>query len=176
MGIWRAQVSFPDGTVRHTKYSTVVNAIDGNHLFKSPHSMSNGQPEACFPEGKVSAAEQLVLLRIALDRDNVAWSALYCPNRRTILGPLSPNSMGGGSDKFMLMQDRSAIFHLVSSFDIYAGDAMDAFGRGDAVTAMCGTEVLGEANTIDSDLYAAWNDSKVCRRCLLHDSVMLPAA
>jgi hypothetical protein len=175
MGTWLARALFPDGSVRHTKYSTVFNAIDGDYLFASLDKISDGQPEACFPDRRVSAAEQLVLLKIALDRDNIAWSALYCPNRRMILGPLSPHAMGSGSDQFLLMKDNSAVMHLVSSFHIYADDAEDAFGRGDAVASVCGAEVRGDANTIDRDLYAAWDDSAVCRRCLLRDSVMLLA-
>jgi hypothetical protein len=171
MATWLAHVTFPDATIRYSAYSTIVNAIDGNVLVASWDERR--EPDESFPDRAWSAPEAMVLVVIALDRDNISWSALYCPNRCVILGPLSPNTMAGGSDKFVLLRDSDELSHLVSSYDIYVGVAMEAFLRGNYVNAVCGAQVRGDANPIDTDLYTDWNGSHVCRDCLVHESVVI---
>ena len=186
MGTWLARVHFPNGDVRYARYSTVVEVLVsdlydhfrdkgqtddlGNVCYRAEVT---GEPLPVDPSQPLSEPDEIVLVRIEVEPDRMTWPALYCPQRKQIIGPLSKFTADKLQRTFELVRQNDH-FHLVHA---------EATRR-----TLCRQPVSGEAipflrydysgksedpsDPAPRDLYAEWSDGVVCRQCLLHDEAL----
>jgi hypothetical protein len=95
---WLADVHFPDGRVRYSRYSTVVEKLVGG-LHDGFYDI--GETDDCWyvrsrREAKgeesrpdlsepLSEPDELIPVRVEVDPDRMTWPALYCPRRNEIV-------------------------------------------------------------------------------------------
>lgn len=175
-----ARVYFPDGRVLYTPYSTVSCAIHSD-LYEDfaaegqedgyggtlDRDRVEGEPLPRFPHQPLSDADDLILVRIEEEPDRDGWSALFCPRQNQIYGPhLSYFA-------WLMQTELDLVEHAQQLHLTEKGPA-----------TLCGQDASGpevpyhryewpgsSAYQPDPpeprDLYAEWNDGKVCRQCLL---------
>lgn len=192
MGVWLARIYFPDGMVRYASYSTVVGAIlaelyerfcDMGEVNESGYfcyrAEVTGDPMAARPDQPLSEPEEIIPVRIEVDPDRDPWSALYCPRRNQVVGPRNQFFADRVQENFELVR-QNGLLHLVPDrllAKILSGDP-DGTAR-----TLCGDAVTGEVlpfrryeyqgepahpcEPAPRDLFAEWQESLVCRQCLL---------
>lgn len=191
MATWLATVEFPDGNTRYAAYSTVVESLldalypdrhlvgeilgDGSPCYRAEPA---GEPLAAFPERPRSPVDELVLVSVRCGPDEDVWSALYCPSRRLVLGPLSSHHRRHLQETFDVVLDEAGVRHLAPPGS--GGNA--CCGRpavGPRVPFHIATDpfgLLADGQLADEppaddpselDLYADWDTGTVCRTCLL---------
>jgi hypothetical protein len=125
MGTWLATVRFPDGAVRYTRYSTVVESVDESlhpAVCRVGETLPSGavcdRAEAVgesLPSARtapLSPVGELVLVTIEWEPDADVWHAVYCPNRGQVVGPHSSHYRYRLQEEFDLIRDEAGVRHL----------------------------------------------------------------
>ena len=183
MGDWLARIHFPDGRVIYANYSTITGSVletlyssyipqgeqDENGYYPFDRGRNRVDRDSKLPEHSdlpISDPDDLIPVRVDVEASR-SWTALFCPRRNQLLGPISPG-MGDLIQREFLLILQNGKQHL-------------AFDK--AAQTLCGEPVSGEelpfhyleGNGIRKpdplppkrDLFQEWNGGQICRACLL---------
>jgi hypothetical protein len=180
MATWLAEVAFPNGRTLYAAYSTVVESLlddlypecyrvgdvlpDGSRCYRAQPA---GEPLPAG-SGAASSIDDLTLVAIRCGPDDERWSALYCPNRRRVVGPLSWHHARDLQQSFELALDTEEVRHLVAPGEVSACCGHRADGPRLPFHIRHWFEMDEDAADEPArvDLYADWEAGTVCRSCL----------
>lgn len=180
MGEFLARIRFPEGREIYARYSsssaTITEGLyesyapagerdEGGFIRDRDFIPAGYAPLPHRPELPLSAPEDLIAVRVT--QEGCGWTALFCPLRNELIGPLRPFFAEDLQQNFDLLRRKDRL-HLKPD---------------KAAETLCGEAAAGEAapfryfeglGVVDPDpppprrdLFEEWNGGEVCRRCLL---------
>jgi hypothetical protein len=176
------KVLFEDGRVLFALYTTFYEELSPR-LYRAftPETQADratvaGEAGPLFPDAQVAPVDLLLMVRVHRWDGEDGWSALYCPNRQMVIGPLGTHHVRHLQDKFRMLGGEDGMLHLREIVHL-------AYEEVAPEHALCGRPAHGEEAPFHTpyswygpepapqpiptpDLYAEWNGKRVCRRCL----------
>lgn len=185
-----AWVEFSDGRKLYGQFSTVVDCFL-SPLYESyaepgtilhgqvvRHPTCVGEPILVRWDRPLSPPEEMISVKVFVERDYRPWHALYCPSQRKVWPEAARNA--AHLQEYMELVEQDGLRHLVPRLwkvEGYFGDEIDS-------ATLCGKPVTGSILPFQRDqydfrpgphpekppqrdLYAEWDRGGVCKHCLV---------